>query len=234
MFLSQRATEAEYFDLPRPHPELAQFYSSRARVNRTFLAADPVQQHRPGLVGDENCRRLTLLDIGAGDGSLGVSLAEWASTSRDWRWHFTNCDISVPALSLGRNRRNVAGSVLALPFADSSFDVVMASQLTHHLVTDADIVRHLREAWRVARTAVILSDLHRGPLLYGLLRVAFPVFGYPRGFRAEGLLSVRRGFRVRELRDLAGQAGLDQARVSLCFGARVVLQARKPTTFASR
>ena len=227
MFLSQRTTQAEYFDLPRPHPEIAEFFSSLARINRTFLFADPFQQLLPDLVGGENCRRLTFLDLGAGDGSLGVCLAEWASTRRNWQWRFTNFDISVPALRLGRTGRNVAGSVLALPFAESSFDVVMASQMTHHLVTDADIIRHLSEAWRVAKTAVFLSDLHRGPLLYGLLRVVFPVFRYPKGFRAEGLLSVRRGFRVRELRDLARQAGLDEAQVSLYCGARVIMRARK-------
>ncbi len=226
MFLNQRTTQAEYFDLPRPHPEIAAFYSSLARANRTFQFADPFQQLLPGLVGSEHCRHLTLLDVGAGDGSLGVCLAQWAS-ARDWRWRFTNFDISVPALSLGRTDRNVAGSVLALPFADNSFDVVVASQMTHHLVSDADVVRHLYEAWRVARTAVLLSDLHRGPILYGLLRVMFPVFRYPKGFREEGLLSVRRGFRVPELRDLAGRAGLGDPRVSLYCGARVVLQARK-------
>lgn len=228
MFFTRRATQAEYFDLPgRPQAEIAEFYAALARINRFFVFADPFQRLLPKCLGRESCRSLSFLDLGAGDGSLGLLLAEWAARKRGWTWRFTNLDVNPSALRLGKGGNNVVGSVLALPFCDGSFDVVIASQMTHHLATDEEIQRHFREAWRVARRGIVFSDLHRGPLLYGVLWLLFQVRRYPKHFRYDGLLSVRRGFWVDELRLLARGAGIPRARVWLHYGTRVILQARK-------
>jgi hypothetical protein len=46
--------------------------------------------------------------------------------------------------------------------------------------------------------------------------------------RADGLLSVARGFRVSEWQALAGRAGIGQLHITLYFGSRILLRARKP------
>lgn len=81
----------------------------------------------------------------------------------------------------------------------------MASQMTHHL-TDDGVVAHLREGWRVARRRLIVSDLHRNAFLYGLIRVVMPCMGLAPHLIADGLLSVRRGFRVGEWMEMARAA----------------------------
>jgi 2-polyprenyl-3-methyl-5-hydroxy-6-metoxy-1,4-benzoquinol methylase len=229
MFFTRRATQAEYFDLPdRPATELAEAYAALGCVNRFFVFNEPFQRLFPKFFGRDHCRSLSFLDLGAGDGSLGAVLTRWAA-KQNWDWRFTNLDLSLPALRLGGNGRNVAGSVLALPFRDASFDVVIASQMTHHL-GDQEVPVHLREAWRVARQAVFVSDLHRNIALYTVLWLFLRARGCPAHFRYDGLLSVKRGFRVRELRNFAAQAGIDAARVWMYAGARIILQARKPLT----
>ncbi len=228
MFFTRRATQAEYSDLPgRPQAEIVEFYAALARINRVFVFADPFERLLPKLLGRENCRSLSFQEHGAGDRSRGLLRAEWAARERGWTWRFTNIDVNLSALRLGKGANNVAGSVLALPFCDGSFDIVIASQMTHHLATDQEIQRHFREAWRVARRAIVFSDLHRGPFLYGVLWLMFHLRRYPEHFRYDGLLSVRRGFRVDELRVLAREAGISRARVWLHYGTRVILQARK-------
>jgi 2-polyprenyl-3-methyl-5-hydroxy-6-metoxy-1,4-benzoquinol methylase len=228
MFFNRRAMQAEYFDLPgRSESEIAGFYGALARINRLFNYAEPFQRLLPKYLGRENCRSLSFLDLGAGDGSLGVLLGEWAANKRRWNWRFTNLDVNLAALRLGKGGCNVAGSVVALPFGDASFDLVIASQMTHHLATKEEIQLHLTEAWRVARRAIFFSDLHRGPLLYSLLWLMFQLRRYPKHFQYDGLLSVRRGFRVHELRALARDAGIVRARAWLYYGTRVILQARK-------
>jgi 2-polyprenyl-3-methyl-5-hydroxy-6-metoxy-1,4-benzoquinol methylase len=227
MFLSRRATQAEYFDSRDvPQSEIVEFYSSLARCNRLFAFADPFQRLMPRFLGADRCQSLSLLDLGAGDGSLGSQLTQWASR-RGWEWRFTNLDLCLPALRLGKGGRKVAASVLALPFAEESFDVVIASQVTHHLTGDTEVVQHLREAWRAARHGIFFSDLHRGPILYGMLWLLFRLRRNPTRFHDDGLLSVKRGFRVGELRRLAEAAGLSGGRVRLHYGARVILEARK-------
>ena len=55
---------------------------------------------------------------------------------------------------------STCGDARRLPFADSSVDIVTCSQVLHHF-QDADIPLVLAEMHRVARRAVIVSDLRR-------------------------------------------------------------------------
>lgn len=227
MFFRRRATQAEYFDeLDRPRAEMVEAYAALANVNRWFWFAEPFQRLLPKYFGPEHCASLSILDLGAGDGLLGNLLTNWAKQKRGWNWRFTNLDFNITALSLNKDGENVAGSVLALPFRDASFDLVIASQMTHHL-SDSEVVQHLREAWRVTRRGIYFSDLHRGPVLYGLLWVMFCVRRFPKHFRADGLLSVKRGFRIGELQSMTRQAEIPEAQVWLHGGTRVILQARR-------
>jgi hypothetical protein len=98
--------------------------------------------------------------------------------------------------------------------------------MTHHL-SDPEVVQHLGEAWRVARSGILISDLHRGAILYGMLWLMFCLMRFPAHFRADALLSVRRGFLTRELAAMAAKAGIPNADVSLYFGTRVLLRAKK-------
>ena len=98
------------------------------------------------MAGQKKCERLEILDVGAGTGLLGKKLTAWAR-QQGWEWRFTNLDTNPLALKIGNQPDGVVGSALQLPFDDSSFDLVVASQMTHHL-TDEEIVTHWREAWR--------------------------------------------------------------------------------------
>src|SRR2546428_343970 len=169
MFLSERVTQAEYFDsADRSFAEVADGYLQLARANRVFLFSHPFEYLLPRLLGKERCRFLSLLDLGAGDGSLGIKLTRWARR-QGWDWRITNLDLNAHALHLNAHNRNVRGDVLSLPFRDNSFDAVIASQMTHHLSGGPEVVRHFREAWRVTGQALVLSDLHRNAGLYGLV-----------------------------------------------------------------
>jgi hypothetical protein len=48
-----------------------------------------------------------------------------------------------------------------------------------------------------------------------------------RTLQSDGLISVRRGFRLGEWRDLAARAEIPEAGIWLYYGTRIVLQARK-------
>ncbi len=226
MFFRRRSAQAEYFDLPgRSDAETIAAFRDLDRLNRTFRFAQPFKEVLPRWLGAERCQELEILDLGAGTGSLGQELSQWANQF-GWRWQFTNLDANPLALQLGSEPRGVIGSALALPFKDARFDLVVASQMTHHL-TDAQAVTHLREAWRVTRDAVCICDLHRNAGFYVALWLLLPLTGVSRTLRDDALLSVKRAFRLGEWRALAANAGLCGARIRLYYGTRVVLQARK-------
>lgn len=226
MFFRHRSAQAEYFDQPqRAEAEVVRSFRDLDRLNRFFMFARPFREVLPRWLGTHRCTRLEILDIGAGTGLLSRQLSDWART-QGWDWQFTNLDCNPVGLRAGNACRPVVTSALDLPFPDASFDVVLASQVTHHL-SDEEVIRHLREAWRVTRDALMLSDLHRNPGLYAMLWLCPRFMGISHEVRSDALISVKRGFRLAELQTLAGQAGLTGSRVRLYYGTRILLQARK-------
>jgi SAM-dependent methyltransferase len=225
MFLSRRSTQAEYFDVERSTAELAGFFRSLGRVNRLLGFSEPFERLLPRILGEANCQEVWILDLGAGDGMLGRNLVEWAS-DRGWQWCVTNLDLNVAALALNPAGRNVAGSAFALPFRTDSFDVVIASQMAHHL-SDEDLVRLLREAWRVGRRGFLICDLHRTLLVYCTLWLLLRAQNHTGPFYHDALLSVKRGWRLGELGQLAATAAIPGLQVGVEWRSRVILKAMK-------
>lgn len=226
MFLGRRSTQAEYFDLPnRPEAEVRAALADLDRINRLFIFAKPFQEILPRWLGEKRCQQLSILDVGAGSGLLADTLTTWAR-KRGWDWRFTNLDLNPITSHTNNSAIWVTGSALDLPFPNDSFDLVVASQMTHHL-TDAEVIRHLNEAQRVSRDAVMISDLHRNAGLLAMLWLSLPFLRLSKPVREDALLSVRRAFQLEELRTLAQSAGLPDPRVWLYYGTRIILQARK-------
>lgn len=226
MFFRRRSAQAEYFDLPgKTESEVAACFRDLDHLNLTFRFSHPFVSTLPKWLGPARCAQLDFLDVGAGTGLLGKRLSEWARR-RGWNWRFTNLDVNRTSLKLGRAPRVVVGSALALPFADGSFDVVIASQMTHHL-SDQEILFHFREAWRVSKDALLICDLHRNAGFYSMLWIVTGLMRISVPMRADALLSVTRGFRLSEWRELARRAGLTNMRVWLYYGTRILLRARK-------
>jgi len=233
MLLRERSRQAEYFDSPeRTLAELDSHYAWLDRINRLTRFERPFRIWIPLLLGEAACRRLTLLDVGAGQGFLGRCLREWAGT-RGWDWTFTDLDLSEAACARNPNPRAVTGSATTLPFQDRQFDVVIANTMTHHLPSDDSVVAHFREASRVAGRLVLICDMQRQlPFLLALGLVLW-VKRVPAEFRQDGLLSVRRGWKHPEWRRLADAAGLREARVWTEHGSRILLAEVKSSSVAS-
>jgi 2-polyprenyl-3-methyl-5-hydroxy-6-metoxy-1,4-benzoquinol methylase len=96
---------------------------------------------------------------------------------------------------------------LALPYADNSFDVVMASMFLHHFAQE-NAIAVVAAMNRIARNGIIINDLQRHPLAY------LGIYSLTRILRAspmmqnDGPVSVLRGFRANELAAIAQGAAL--------------------------
>lgn len=195
------------------------------------------------LTGDSRAMRRTLLreigaspevsvlDVGAGSGELLRTIAR-SRRRRNLASQLVGLDLNpVSALALARESagfpeiRAVRGDALRMPFADRSFDFVFSSLFAHHLPDDA-IVAVLGEMARVARRGVFVIDLHRHRMAYAAYRAFCAAFRISRLVREDGLLSIKRGFRPRELEDYARLAGFDGFRVTRSMPFRLVLELR--------
>ncbi|OYV64129.1 MAG: hypothetical protein B7Z72_13650, partial [Gemmatimonadetes bacterium 21-71-4] len=106
---------------------------------------------------------VSLLDVGTGLGDL-PDRARRLAARRGVTLAAIGCDASpslVAAAAAGTALAHAAaGDALALPFRTRSVDIVTCSQLLHHFEFP-EARRVLRELDRVARRAVIVSDLRR-------------------------------------------------------------------------
>lgn len=131
---------------------------------RKHTAANPIQRvlierfHRKIIGEIVTLSPETFLDAGCGEGFVAKRILEAVPTVR-----LQGCDVSDGALRLARagipTAEFVSGSVVDLPFADKSCDVIGCFEVLEHL--PGDLPRQaLAEFARVARRAVVLSVPH--------------------------------------------------------------------------
>lgn len=186
-------------------------------------------------IESKNLREFSVLDVGAGSGELLREIAKFArKTNRKAILYGLELnEISVNSIvSESKDFKGISaiqGNALSLPFADKSFDYTICSLFTHHF-TDQKIVEILQEFKRVSRLGIFVIDLHRHPLAYALYKIFCGAFRISNLVREDGSLSILRGFKPNELKDLAEKAKMENISVKRYFPFRLVLSS---TTFFS-
>jgi ubiquinone/menaquinone biosynthesis C-methylase UbiE len=147
-----------------------------------------------------------VLDVGTGLADIPARAGELARRAEN-PVATIGVDRAPTLLSTSRDRVThvVCADALALPFRDASVDVVMCSQTLHHFEAK-DAERLLRELNRVARRAVIVSDLRRSWIAAAGFWIVAVALRFHRVTRHDGVLSVLRGFTPDELRQLVVNA----------------------------
>lgn len=229
MFLCSRDLTPEYFDSPDRSPaEVSEHYEWLGLMNKLTHFDRPFRIWIPQILGINACKKLSILDLGAGDGMLGRTLSDFAS-KQGWDWSFTNVDLNLPSLGglASTSAKWVKASVTNLPFEDNSFDLAIATTMTHHLKSDIEVIEHFREAERVSRQAILICDMVRNPVFLAVLWATLLTLRAPRNFRHDGIQSVKRGWKKPEWERLAALAGLDGSRVWVEHGVRILLEYKK-------
>jgi SAM-dependent methyltransferase len=147
-------------------------------------------------------RPALILDLGTGTGDIPARVARRYGAAR-----VVGLDLSTALLEAARPRMDavVAGNALTLPFADGAADIVLCSQLLHHF-REGDAVRLIREAHRVSRGSIVISDIRRSRFAAAAFWTAGVALRFHPVTRHDGVVSVLRGFTAEELRALIREA----------------------------
>jgi 2-polyprenyl-3-methyl-5-hydroxy-6-metoxy-1,4-benzoquinol methylase len=180
-----------------------------ARANRWFGGRWAFRNALDRMLGSpQGGSTISLLDVGTGAGDLPRTAEDWARR-HDCRLSALGIEPHPVAARLARESGLpvLRASGTRLPLRSGSVDVVLVSQVAHHLEPEA-LTALLRECDRVARRAVIVSDLRRSPLAMAAFWVGARLLRFDGATRSDGLLSIRRGFTPRELEGSLHRAGV--------------------------
>jgi ubiquinone/menaquinone biosynthesis C-methylase UbiE len=196
MFTPARIESDELLDEhDAPHEDMERSLVDLRRINR-YLGG-----HRIYRALVRRFQPSAILDVGTGTSDL-------LETVGDVRTRI-GLDFKIDHLLYLRNGSRVlrvVGDAQRLPFRDGAVDLVTSSHFFHHFSPDEN-AGILAESLRVARKGVAVTDTRRHyiPLLLVLLLGALRLVG--RITRYDAPASVRQGYTLREVRDLAPRAG---------------------------
>lgn len=163
-------------------------------------------------------RQLSVMDVGCGDGLLLRKLARRADIE-GLSLRLIGCDFSSRALE--RCQREATADNLSIELHQLDVtndplpqpaDVIINSLFLHHF-SDAQVIEILQHFRVQARKLIVIEDLLRTPLGYGLCWLGTRLLTRSHVVHVDGLLSVRAAFSMAEMQALLRQAGMSDANI---------------------
>ena len=231
--LARRDRRPELMDQPGLQPEAHRraleglrrlnLWAGSARILRRPIARLAARERRP----------LGVLDVACGAGDLPLALAQWSRRGGP-ALTLTGCDRSPVAVEHAGQAARRAGLPVTFVCADAlggalplSADVVTCSLFLHHL-DEGEAVELLGRLGAAARRLLLVADLRRGALGFGLAWTAARALSRSPIVHYDAPASVRAAFTPAEALALAQRAGLQGARVERVWPQRWLLSWWRP------
>ncbi len=214
----------ETLDDPASDPALvARMLHDISRANRWFGGRHATRHALARLVGfADRGTSLTLFDIGTGAGDLPLDAVRWAAR-RGVTVHPIGLE-RIPAAARVAHHAGVPtmlGCAGALPLRSRSVDLVLVSQVAHHL-DSASATRLFTDCSRIARRGVIIADLRPSLLAAFGYRLGGALLGLHQTTIDDGVLSLARGFTPAALESLCVGVGGGPVSIARLPFARIV------------
>ena len=207
--LRKRSNQQEHLDdFHGNEKELEAVFKDIIRVNR-LLGGNNITIRAVGdLLRQHPKEQFVILDVGCGDGTILRKIAQYCR-KHDIKVRLIGIDLNVEALNIARTASTEfpeisykVQDVLALTQTDMNCDILISTLTTHHF-TNEQLPLMLTQFARLAKIGFVNNDLHRSRLALYLFKAFSMVFIKTKTARSDGLISIRRGFKKRELLDFA-------------------------------
>lgn len=224
MNFSQRSNEKELMD--EMHLTQAQWqhiFTSIGWINRYLVRINsfikPIQILLKNAPSEST--PITVADFACGDGQILHKMAIWAK-KKSLPLLFFGYDTNPYLLHIAP--KNDAAlpitlknqDIMSPKFTQQSFDIITCNFFCHHL-SDEQLIIFFKQLHQQARIGVIINDLHRHRLAYAGFYLSYLIKNFSPLARHDGFISIRRGFRKREIISLLQQAGIKHYQVKWHF-----------------
>lgn len=145
-----------------------------------------------------------IADVGCGNGAILREIAEWGRAN-NINIKLTGIDANTHAIKIAEKLSHYYPEINFSPtnifsekFKEEEFDIVLCTLTLHHF-KDHQIREILKNFYQQAKIGVVINDLHRSRQAYYLFKAFCKVFINNKIAKEDGLTSVLRGFKKRDL-----------------------------------
>ncbi|HLA55317.1 MAG TPA: methyltransferase domain-containing protein [Flavobacterium sp.] len=193
--------------------ELRDALDKIAKINQLLGGNKLTLQGVKSLVPKISNRQITIVDVGCGNGDMLRALADFGKDN--------NLDLKLIGIDanaftvnyargLSANHKNISyqcEDVFGEAFKELDYDIVLCTLTLHHF-KDAGILYLVDVFKKQSRIGIVINDLQRSAIAYRLFQLICFIFRLNDMSREDGLVSILRGFKKKELQLYSKQLNL--------------------------
>lgn len=160
------------------------------------------------LKNSEQKDTIRIVDVGCGNGAMLREIAKWGR-AKNYKFQFTGIDANPHAISIAENLSisfpeitYSTQNIFSESYKNQEFDIVLCTLTLHHF-QNKQISEILNNFYRQAHLGIVINDLHRSREAYYLFQGFCRLFIRNEIARKDGLISILRGFKKKDLEILA-------------------------------
>ena len=221
MNLEERSSREEIMDdFNLQGPALEEIFEDLDKVN-SWLGGNKVSLDGVEKLLNASCysQPLTIMDVGCGDGSLLKEIAEF-SRKRGIKVRLIGIDANQYAIEIARRKTRdfpeieyEALDVFSEEFRQREADIILCILTLHHF-KDEQVIQLLQSFLKMAKIGVVVNDLQRSKVAYRLFKLFSSVFMRNEIAKKDGLTSIRRSFRRKDLMKYRKQLKIRKQEIS--------------------
>lgn len=149
-------------------------------------------------------KTITIVDVGCGNGDMLRMLADYGKKN-NLKFHLMGIDANAFTIEhakvMSKEYDNISyrcEDIFSVVFREVKYDILLCTLTLHHFKNE-EIESILNVFQKQVKLGIIINDLHRSKLAYHLFQLVCWVFQLNRMSREDGLTSILRGFKKKEL-----------------------------------
>jgi 2-polyprenyl-3-methyl-5-hydroxy-6-metoxy-1,4-benzoquinol methylase len=168
---------------------------------------------------NDTSKPITIADIGCGNGDMLRMLSDYGQKN-NINFRLVGVDANAftvnYAKTLSKEYSNIeylCVDIFSEGFDNLTYDILLCTLTLHHF-SNEQILNIITTFNKNAALGVVINDLHRSKLAYRLFEIICIVFNLKRMSREDGLISILRGFKKKELDEFSKKLNLKNYTIS--------------------
>jgi 2-polyprenyl-3-methyl-5-hydroxy-6-metoxy-1,4-benzoquinol methylase len=156
-------------------------------------------------------KTITIADLGCGGGDMLIKISKWAK-KKNYTVKLTGIDANPYIVEYARKNSKdhseiefKALNIFSPEFKELKFDVITSTLFTHHFSRE-ELISLYRQLQKQAVHGILINDIHRHFLAFYSINLLTSLFSKSHMVKNDAGLSVKRAFKLEELKDILTKA----------------------------